>query len=254
MSKSKARQLTVAAKAWITPRLLRITFVGDNLQDFPKECASANCKLLVDDGTGSQVTRTYTIRGYRSSPRPELDIDFFIHDEPGPASAWASAAEIGAHIGLKGPSGPKLVNESGDWVLLAGDMSAMPALEANLARLNPGSKGIAVFEVVDPRDQHAVSAPDGIDIHWVINPNPSRPNTVLLDAITELSLPEGIGGVWVAGESKCIKELRRYFREVAGVPRSHLYASGYWQIGLSEDTHQLVKRKEAEATAGVRNT
>lgn len=241
------RHLTVAEKAYVTPRLIRITLTGEDLREFPEKSESANCKLVFEGAAESQTVRTYTIRGYRCDPRPEVDIDFFIHDEPGPASTWAKDAQTGSPIGLKGPSGPKLVNDTGDWVLLAGDMSAMPALEANLERLSPETKGIAVFEVISPEDKHAVKAPPGIDIQWVINPHPATPNTVLVDAVRGLSLPGGTGGVWIAGESHCARELRRYFRDEAGVARSHLYTSGYWQMGLSEDSHQRLKRKEAAA-------
>lgn len=244
MPEALQRTLRVVAKCWVTPHLLRITLTGEALAGFPEGHESANCKLLLDNGRGQIITRTYTVRHYRADSR-ELDIDFFIHDAPGPASIWAADTRIGDTIQFKGPSSPKLVNTDSDWVLLAGDMSAMPALEANLERLPPETKGIAVFEIISDEDRHDIAAPDGVEVRWVLNPHPDEPNDILYEAVTAIPLALGRVAVWIAGEAGCIRKLRRYFKDEAGIERSHFYGSGYWQIGLTEDAHQIAKRSEA---------
>lgn len=245
MPKAALRILRVKKKTHVTPHLVRITLTGEDLANFPEDRESANCKLLFDNGEKEPIVRTYTVRAYRAAAE-ELDIDFFIHDAPGPASNWAANAKAGDTIGFKGPSSPKLINTDSNWVVCAGDMSAMPALEANLERMPPQTKGVAVFEVVSPEDKHDIVAPDGMEIRWVINPHPDAPNTTLYDAVRAIALPAGRIAVWVAGESSCIRTLRRYFKSEVGVERSHFYGSGYWQIGLSEDAHQIAKRREAD--------
>ncbi len=247
MPKPTPRNLIVAAKAWVTPHLLRVTLTGDDLADFPEGSESANCKLVLEDGLGGAISRTYTVRRFRKAHK-ELDIDFFIHDQPGPASSWATNAAPGDTIVFKGPSSPKLVNTDSNWVLLAGDMSAMPALEANLERLPSDTKGIVVFEIVSPEDQRDIATPDGIEVRWVLNPHPDQPNDVLYQAVSAISLPDGQVAVWIAGESGCIRRLRRYFKSEMNIERSHFYGSGYWQIGLTEDAHQIVKRSEVTET------
>ena len=247
MPKAIERSLTVAAKHWITPHLIRVTLTGEDLADFPQDSESANCKLLINNGAQGTVTRTYTVRSYRTAPQ-ELDIDFFIHEAPGPASGWAAACSLGDTIRFKGPSSPKLVNTDSDWVLLAGDMSAMPALEANLERLPPDTKGIVVFEVVSAEDRREIAAPNDLEIRWVINPHPNTPNETLFEAVSAVAIPRGRVAVWIAGESGCIRRLRHYFRAEAGIERAHFYGSGYWQIGMSEDKHQISKRDETMAS------
>ena len=63
-----------------------------------------------------------------------------------------------------------------------------------------------------------------------------------------LALPwlDGSPAVWVAGESGAVRALRRYFTQERQVDRRRLYASGYWQIGMTEDRHQLEKRKDKD--------
>lgn len=244
MSKPNPRSLEVVRTTRVSPHLLRVTLSGPGMQDFPEGRESANCKLVINDESGRDVTRTYTIRSYRADVQ-EVDIDFFIHAAEGPASTWAVNASPGSKIILKGPSSPKLVSENTDWVLLAGDMSAMPAIEANLERLAPSTSGVAVLEVVNESDVRRIAKPEGVALHWVINPSPETPNDILVNAIKALELPAGEGAVWLAGESSAIKVLRRHFKEEVGIARPNLYASGYWQIGLTEDSHQQVKRLEA---------
>lgn len=245
MRKSNSRDLSVVRKAWVTPRLLRVTLSGDGLSDFPEGRESANCKLIINSEDGSRCVRTYTIRHYRATER-ELDIDFFIHADHGPASAWALNANPGDAIELKGPGSPKLVNRDCDWVLLAGDMSALPAISANLEQLQSDTRGIVVLEVIDETDRHSLNIPPDMDVKWVFNPNPAVASHLLVDTVKQLQLPAGRGSVWLAGESGAIRALRRYFKEEVGIERSNFYASGYWQIGLSEDAHQLVKRQAAD--------
>lgn len=248
MPRPEPRNLTVVKKAWITPRLLRITLGGGDLADFPAGRESANCKIIVPSKPNGTSVRTYTIRSF-DAVRREVDIDFFIHENPGPASYWAANAALGSELVLKGPSSPKLVNSNADYVLLAGDMSALPAISANLELLDDKTTGFAVLEVVDRSDQHPLQKPPGVSVQWVMNPHPEKANQILVEAVKAIELPLGSGGVWIAGESSAVKTLRNHFKQELGFPRESVYASGYWQIGLSEDLHQVAKRSiDAEAT------
>ena len=63
-----------------------------------------------------------------------------------------------------------------------------------------------------------------------------------------MNLPwqEGQAAVWIAGESHAVRVLRKYCKNERGLDKDFLYASGYWQIGLTEDKHQLIKRQEQD--------
>ena len=211
-ARPRTRQLTVSSKQWVSPHLVRVTLTGEDMTDFPSGSESANCKLIFSATDEEAVVRTYTVRSYREKDH-EVDIDFFIHDAPGPASNWARGAEVGDTVGFKGPSSPKLVNTDADYIIMAGDMSAMPAMEANIERLPSSAKGVVVFEVVSEADIRTIDAPEGIDLQWVVNPHPDHPNNVLVKAVTSIPIPSTRISVWVAGESTCIRALRRYFKD-----------------------------------------
>jgi len=132
----------------LTPNMLRVTFSGDALLGFPVNAASANIKLLLPhadqdeqayrdslQGAGIKpVKRTYTVVEYREIEN-ELDIDFALHADAGPATRFAINAQPGDTVGIAGPSSPKLVDAAADWFLIAGDMTALPAIDANIKLL-----------------------------------------------------------------------------------------------------------------------
>ncbi|WP_292016681.1 siderophore-interacting protein [Marinobacter sp. HL-58] len=65
--------------------MLRITLGGDGLEDFPQGQKSAYIKLLfLQGGDARPLMRIYTIRKQRPE---EIDVDFVMHEDHGPASA-----------------------------------------------------------------------------------------------------------------------------------------------------------------------
>jgi len=249
MPKSSPRKLTVIGSHQITPNMKRITLGGSALEGFPPNQESAYIKLQVpDEKQDSLVTRTYTVRNYRENLN-ELDVDFFLHGDGGPASAWASRAQPGDTITLTGPGGKKLLDFSADWFVLAGDMTALPAISINIEQLPDHARGYAVIEILHESDIQAFQTPDAFEIHWVINPTPEKENTLLLDKVMQLPWLEGNPSIWAACEFSNMRALRRYFKQDKNVAKKAVYVSSYWKCGLSEEQHKKVKRTDAE-TAG----
>jgi NADPH-dependent ferric siderophore reductase len=245
MSKPTPRQLQVVSKEALTPNMLRITLGGEDMAGFPEGRKSANFKLLIPNGSQKPVVRTYTVRNYDPAAG-QVDVDFVLHADHGPASHWAEHAQPGDPVGFAGPGSPKLVDFTADWFLIVGDMSALPAIGAIVEQLPAGACGYAVLEIIDSDDQQSLPFPEGIDVQWVVNPDPGNPAAVLQDAVLSLPWLTGRAAVWAAGESGAVKALRRYFKFERDVAKADLYTSGYWQIGLTEDRHQVVKRQDAE--------
>lgn len=245
----------------ITPNMLRVTFGGDALTGFPVDAASANIKLLLPhdqqdeaayiaslQGEGEKpVKRTYTVVEYRSDSN-ELDIDFALHEHSGPATRFALNAEPGDKVGIAGPSAPKLVDTDADWFLIAGDMTALPAIEANLKQLPQDAIGHVVLEVQHDDDRRAFTLSERVNVQWLINPEPQSGNSKLADIVMALPWLDGTPAIWVAGEASTVRELRSYFAKARQVDRLHRYTSGYWQIGRDEDEFQMVKRQDTDLT------
>ena len=229
--------------------MLRITFGGAELGDFPADQNSAYVKLRMTepppDSDEKPVIRTYTVRNFDADSR-ELDVDFVLHDIDGPAARWAADCGPGDKIRIMGPGPKKLVDYVADWFLLAGDMSALPAISANIEGMPDDARGYALLEVIDPADRQDISAPDGLDIRWLVNPHPDVANTLLLDAVRSLDWLDGQPSVWVAGEFSQTLAIRKHLKEDRNVSRDALYASSYWQIGQTEDGHRVSKSAAAE--------
>lgn len=245
MGKPATRELEVIGATQVTPHMRRITLGGEGLADFPEDQESAYLKLIFpgDEG-GKPLMRTYTIRHQRAS---EIDIDFALHDDMGPASRWAVAAVPGDHILVGGPGAKKMIQPEADWFLLAGDMTALPAISVNLAALPDDARGHVVIEIPHESDRQALVHPENMRLHWVINPHPDPTGKPLLDKVQGLPWLEGQPAVWAACEFGSMRALRRWLKHTHELPKSHLYVSSYWKIGQTEDGHKRAKRQDSMA-------
>ena len=250
------RVLSVKAAWRLTPNMIRVVFSGPELDGFPQGREGGNCKLLIPDAGETRdqfanrlksgpppVKRTYTVRKF-DADRQELSIDFVAHGDDGPASRWASGAKPGDFLGFAGPSGPKVTRFDADWYLVAADPSAIPVAAATLEAMPRDARGVAIFEVTSADDQQEIDMPDGIEVHWIVHPDPHQPSSAQETLIRSLEWPEGRVQTCIAGEAGVIRSLRAYLATEKQVPRTDTYISGYWKIGLIEDEHQKVKRAE----------
>jgi len=187
------RVLRVLRKASITPHMLRVTLGGPGLNGFPEDSNGGYIKLHLDSADSEPaktLIRTYTVRYYKADLQ-ELDVDFVIHDSEGPAATWAQTCEPGDEIKVGGPGPKKLLDFDADWFLLVGDMSALPAISANIERMSSDAKGYALIEILDEQDKQELDIPKNLQIEWVVNPHPEKQNSVLLDKVKSLE--------WLAG-------------------------------------------------------
>lgn len=245
MGKPAMRELEVIRSAQVTEHMLRVTLGGENIDSIPEGQESAYIKLVFPRGEGERpMMRTYTIRHQRAT---EIDVDFALHDHAGPASFWAANAQPGDRITIGGPGPTKLINMEADGFLLAGDMTALPAISVNLAELPADACGHAVIEVISEADIQTLEHPPGIELHWLVNPQPDPEGRPLLEKVAALPRQEGQISVWAACEFGSMRALRAHLKQAYEIPKSHFYVSSYWKIGQSEDGHKLAKQQDAEA-------
>lgn len=251
----KQRHATVISSQRLTPNMQRIVLGGEELADFPPGQESGYIKLIFGDDPDTRRMRTYTVRAF-DPDKPELVVDFALHDDSegddaGLASHWAQHADPGTEILVGGPGDKKLVNMDADWFLLAGDMTALPAISCNLEQMPRNARGYAVIEVVSEADRQPLDAPAGIAIHWVINPHPGSDANALLHKIRTLPWLDGKPSIWAACEFSAMRALRKFFKQEKQVQRDELYVSSYWKLGRSEDQHKIDKREDAQAEESV---
>jgi NADPH-dependent ferric siderophore reductase len=248
--KRKARELTVTAASQLTLNMRRLTLHGEDLASFPEDAAGGYFKLVFPgDDPEKPVLRTYTVAQYRASSN-EIDVDFMLHTSSngsvaGVAAPWAVQAQVGDKIGIFGPGPATHINTDTDWFLLAADMTALPALVATLKYLPSNAKGYIVIEIIAEGDQQELPAPDGLEVIWVINPEPGSDDSPLNSTIKNLTWLDGTVAVWAACEFKTMRKNREYFKQERNVEKSHLYISSYWKKGLQEEEHKIAKRDDA---------
>ncbi|HEX6954334.1 MAG TPA: siderophore-interacting protein [Agromyces sp.] len=192
----RSYRAAVARVERLAPHFTRVTFAGDELAEFGTAGLDQRVKVVlplpgtgfaafpqVDDWYGAwrrlpaekrNPFRTYTIRAVRPERR-EVDVDFVVHGDTGPGSAWAMRAEPGDEIVLVGPDERSEGRTIGiDWrpgdvetLLLAGDETAAPAICAILESLPADASGAAIIEVPSAADALPVRAPAGVEVRWL---------------------------------------------------------------------------------------
>lgn len=245
MKRPEPRLLQVIRSAAVTPNMLRVTLGGNGMSTFPAEQDGAYIKLMFPpQAEGKGIVRTYTVRHQREL---EMDVDFVLHHDGGPAATWAQHAQPSDSILIGGPGPKKPLNPEADWYLIAGDMTALPAISVNLEQLPDQARGYAVLEVISEADIQPLKVPANVELIWLVNPHPGEQPDLLVERLQTLPWLEGRPSVWAACEFSGMRALRRYFREERQVERGDLYISSYWKLGSSEDQHKVVKQQDAVA-------
>lgn len=253
------RLLQVVRVTDVTPRMRRITLGGEDLTDFPSGRQGSHVKVFVPRpgqakpelptlGPNGPVwppkevrpfTRTYTIRHFNEVTR-ELDLDFVLHGDHGPAAAWANNVKLGDYIGIAGPGGRGPISREADWYLFVGDETALPAISAHLETLPATARGIALIEIADAAEEQALQHPAGIELIWLhrngIQPGHSQ---LLINKVQTLTWPTEDEKIfaWVATEATATTEVRRYLRQERGLPREQIESVPYWKVGKDEDSY-----------------
>ena len=223
-------EVEVRAVTRLTPSFLRITFTGDELERFADNGDDQRINLVLPGPDGGPLVppaptdgseddhgwythwlalpheqrnplRTYTVRQVRTEQR-EVDVDFVLHGDGGPASRWAGSVAIGDPAQLVGPN----VRHAGStratgWnpppgrpdLLIVGDETAVPAVASILEGLPTDARGRVLIEVPDPDDVLPLTAPDGVRIEWM--PRRGRAHGALLAPAVRLAAEMMLAGV-----------------------------------------------------------
>ena len=184
------------------------------------------------------VMRSYTVREQRTEPTPEVDIDFAIHEDGGPACRWAHSAKPGDRVVVLGPAVVQNTGvrfqfpEDADSVLIWADETALPAASAILEWLPAETRARVFLEVPYSGDRMELATQADATVTWLVREEGAP---TALDAVRAAELPGESPYVWIAGESGAVKALRRHFVGERGLDRRRVTFVGYWRKGLSED-------------------
>lgn len=241
-------ELTVVRTEELAPRLRRVVLGGAQFAEY-LAChlpATDTYVKLVFAGVGGEVQRTYTIR-WVDPEAEEVAIDFVTHGSEGFAGPWAASATPGDTLRFRGPGGAYRPDPAADHQLFVGDESALPAIAASVAVLEPGAPATAFLEVDGPG--HEIELPSAADltVHW-LHRNGAAPGTTTLldDAVRAWSFPAGRVQAFVHGESALLKSVRPYLLDDR-VARADISVSAYWRRGVTEEGFRAWKREQSDA-------
>jgi len=247
----RIREVQVRGTRMIGSGLLRVILGGPGTAGFESHAPDEHVKLIFLDPDGTlrlpepaglmlrwprpmPASREYTVRRYDAATG-EIALDVALHPG-GLGSDWAQAVEPGAVVHVAGPPGGLIVPHAFDRYLLAGDITALPAIARWLEELPRTAAGWAFTEVADPSQEIFLSAPERVEVRWLHRGKvPPGCSDLLGQALRSVAVPPGERVyVWLAGEAGALKPLRRWVRDDLGVPRDDVDATGYWERGVAD--------------------
>lgn len=207
---------------------VRLIFPDPETGERPHPIAQKDGNLLWPEAV-KNLFRTYTVRHFDAANQ-RLAIDFARHGE-GLAENWSQNARIGDAIFVAGPKSCAQLPTHTDWLFLAGDETALPAIGRCVESLPCGHPAIAVIEVPTSADIQSLDISDSVQVHWAVRERGEdfvEKTRALFEATSPSLLPDGEGYVWAAGEASRLKPLRRLFK-ASGITPEHQEITGYWR-------------------------
>ena len=250
------RRARIAAVRRLVPSIVRVTLAGPELSGFAALGPTDHVKLYFPDpesgeltvpelgpeglqrpATGTIISRDYTPLGVHVDPGggATLDLDFVLHGDEGPASAWAARAAVGDELGVAGPRGSRLAPTDLTRLLVIADETALPATRRWLGLVPASVPVTGLFDVADETVAGYLEGGDSrMDAQWLFrDEGPGQ----LDEALRSLGSIDDETFVFMAGEATTLVPLRRYVRHELGLPAEQVSASGYWKRGIVNLDH-----------------
>ncbi|PNB48732.1 MULTISPECIES: siderophore-interacting protein [Pseudomonas] len=258
-------------KQQLSPHLMRITLASPTVTEMATWAPDQRVKLFFPAADGSPAKlsqgegwyarfrsmlvdrrpamRTYTIRHLRAESG-EVDIDFVLHGETGPASRWALRAQPGESMQILAPDSRFSAQEAGgfEWkppqtlkqLLLVADATALPAamgILEELATLTEPPQAQAFFEVDSREDMLAVPDWPGLSVQWLIRDHATA-GTLMVEAVQQATLPVDASPVGQAVELADVDIEEEILWEIADTASECFYG---WIAGESAAVMSLRK-------------
>jgi len=228
---SRAFEATVARREQLGEHLVRIVLTG--LEGFASTGVPDEWVALTVPGQFQ--TRYYTVRSWDDA---ELVLDVVVH-EHGLVTEWAQGDCVGDVVGVSAPKGSFELPPDASWVLLVGDLTALPAV----ARIGESTE-LPVTAYVETPDE-PLEDYLGTPVTWLAPPAPGESR--LADLVSTLEWPAGEGYFWMAGESAQMRAIRRHLRHDLGMSASAYDVMGYWSGTRGRQTRAVDPRPIYEA-------
>ncbi len=216
----------VLRRTRISAHLVRLVLGGPGLAGFVSTGVPDEWVGLVVPGQFQ--SRYYTVRSWESG---ELTLDVVVHDV-GLVTEWAAGDPVGDVVTVTEPKGSFTLPEGAAWVMLVGDLTAMPAM----ARIRESvDLPVRVWaEVPDDLPDYLGAA---AETTWLAQPGDGRSD--LAAVVPDLAWPEGDGYFWMAGESAQMRAIRKHLMRERKLPSTAYDVMGYWRAGAVRQPREV---------------
>jgi len=215
---TKARQYDaqVLRRARVSDHLTRIVLGGPGLADFTSTGIPDEWVGLVVPGQFQ--SRYYTVRSWAAG---ELVIDVVVHDT-GLVTEWVQGDCVGQSVMITEAKGSFAMSADAAWVILVGDLTAMPAM-ARIA----GAVSVPTQVWAEVPDDLSDYLPAHSPVHWLDAPHDGESR--LASVVESIDWPEGDGYFWMAGESAQMRAVRKHLMRELRLPSTAYDVMGYWR-------------------------
>jgi NADPH-dependent ferric siderophore reductase len=215
---TRARQYDaqVLRREQVSAHLVRLALGGPGLAAFESTGIPDEWVGLVVPGQFQ--SRYYTVRSWAEGV---LELDVVVHDE-GLVTEWAARDVVGETVVLTEPKGSFALPPDAGWLILVGDLTAMPAM-ARIAR----STDLPTRIWAEVPDRIPGYLPDHADVTWL--PQPGDGESVLAAVVESIDWPAGEGYFWMAGESAQMRAIRKHLMRERRLPATAYDVMGYWR-------------------------
>ncbi len=170
---------------------------------------------------GQFQNRYYTVR---SCSEGEVVLDVVVHEQ-GLVTGWAQTDCVGDEVGLSAPKGSFELPRDARWLVLVGDLTAVPAIARILETV--AGPTLRPTSYVEAPEGTAAAYPDlpADGVTWLAAP---AGESALAELVSGIEWPDGPGYFWMAGESAQMREIRRHLRHDVGFESTRFNVMGYW--------------------------
>jgi len=220
-TRAKRYDAQLVRRDTLSPHLLRLTVAGDGLWGFESTGIPDEWVGLIVPGQFQ--SRYYTVRSWDGR---ELVLDVVIH-EVGLVTEWATTDCVGDRVTVTEPRGSFAMPDDAEWLLLVGDLTAMPAMARIAETMLERDEPIETRIWAEVPDDLTGYLPDGPDVTWLEPPGDGQ--SALAEVVESIDWPAGHGYFWMAGESAQMRAIRKHLMRERRLPSAAYDVMGYWR-------------------------
>jgi NADPH-dependent ferric siderophore reductase len=224
-------------------RMVRVTVEVDDLDALDVKQAGDSAVGVYFTADPDDEGRNYSVRRQDSA---RLDLDIVLHAR-GAGTTWAAATSAGDRIGLDHARSWYRPEPTSQWQLLVTDLSGLPATARIIDELPGGIPITVLAEVAHDDDVRYLPVHPDVTVLSSVGTGNGIAPSVLNHTVRSLTLPQGRGYCWFAGEAAESRAVRKYFRGL-GFATDQLDITGYWRFD-SENWDAKFAEVESEVLA-----